>query len=353
MSTEIAVIPDRAPDYALALLAQYGLKPLNDLAIAGIGAGMPPSINCKGTRFQLNYSGESILLKSLEIGVVIVAAKDAMTKRFYAGAYNPDAEATAPDCYSINGTSPSQDSKLKQCETCASCPQNQFGSGKDAAGNPGKGKACGDRKVLAIYVASGKPELPEVWQFEITPAALKNFGTYVRQQLSPRGLDLRTVVTTIGFDESASFPQYTFTFGGMVPNEMLGKVLGTIASPEVKAIVEPSGSGVVQQVAHQEVAQGQPDNSAAIAAEQARVAAEKAEADKKAAAAEKKRLADEKKAADKAAADAAKNAGGVELGGFGGGFGEVAGSPAADTTGMSTSGTPTDTALASALGLDL
>jgi hypothetical protein len=352
MSTEIAVIPDRAPDYALALLAQYGLKPLNDLAIAGIGAGMPPSINCKGTRFQLNYSGESILLKSLEIGVVIVAAKDAMTKRFYAGAYNPDAEATAPDCYSINGTSPSPDSKLKQCETCASCPQNQFGSGKDAAGNPGKGKACGDRKVLAIYVASGKPELPEVWQFEITPAALKNFGTYVRQQLSPRGLDLRTVVTTIGFDESASFPQYTFTFGGMVPNEMLGKVLGTIASPEVKAIVEPSGSGVVQQqITGNTVEEAKVvDNSATIAAEQARVAAEKAATDK----AEKKRIADEKKAADKAAADAAKNAGGVELGGFGGGFGEVAGSPAAEVAGSATgSGTPTDTALASALGLDL
>lgn len=336
MENEVAVImPDAAPEYALALLKQYGLAPLNDTAILGIGAGMPPTIGCNGTRFVVKENGESKMLNRLTLDVAVIDAKEPFDKKWYATAYNPDS-AEAPDCMSEDGIRPTPGCKLQQSETCATCPQNQFGSGVDAQGNPGKGKDCSDRKRLAVF-AAGK-----AFRLDIMPSALKGWGEYIRQQLNPRGIDVRTCITTIGFAENASYPQYTFKFGGMLPQEQLPAVLSKIGTPEVRQIIDVVNSP--QQALTHKPDTGQAEAQAVLAEREAKAAAEKAEAEK----AEKKRLADEKKAAA-AAAKKGVTTSDDDFGSLGGGMG----TQTAQTEATGAAGKPSEADLAKALDLDL
>lgn len=45
---------------------------------------------------------------------------------------HPGQEAQSPDCWSDDGVKPAADSRLKQCESCAACAQNAFGSGNES-----------------------------------------------------------------------------------------------------------------------------------------------------------------------------------------------------------------------------
>ena len=131
-------------------------------AMAGISEGQPPSVRLSGKQFVMvdaagvettfppkalieNKSGQYCL------PAIILRAKEKFSKAFYINPYKPDVVAS-PDCYSLDAVRPDPLSPSLQSDTCASCPNNAFGSGKDNAGNPTKGKACNDNKMLAVYV---------------------------------------------------------------------------------------------------------------------------------------------------------------------------------------------------------
>ncbi len=50
-----------------------------------------------------------------------------------------------PDCFSVDNIQPSVEALDRQNETCAGCPQNEFGSARD-----GRSKACGTRTHLFL-----------------------------------------------------------------------------------------------------------------------------------------------------------------------------------------------------------
>ena len=77
-----------------------------------------------------------------EAEVIIVDAVREMT--YYPGAYDPN-NICAPTCFSFDAQMPHPDAEEPQHESCADCPQNQWGS----AGN-GKGKACKERVKLSF-----------------------------------------------------------------------------------------------------------------------------------------------------------------------------------------------------------
>jgi hypothetical protein len=219
----------------------------NEAFLAGLFVGVTfPTIGCKGTRFIFKAEGAETVLNTLELGVVLLSAKANLDKSYYASAYDPNqTEAKAPDCFSHDGIKPDAAATTKQCENCAGCAQNQFGSGKDAQGNPGKGKACADRKMLAIFAER------TACGFSIPPASLKAFSHYVKET-SRRGVDLSTAITIIGFDPNFSYPVLTFGFGGFLAEAQISKIEAMQASQAVADIIG-GGQLVLPAPAQQEV----------------------------------------------------------------------------------------------------
>ena len=178
----------------------------------------------------------------------MLKAKPGIDKQWYATKFVPGQEPASPDCYSLNGLTPEPDSAAKQCENCAGCAHNQFGSALDNSGNAMKGKACQDNKVVAIFANGG------VYRFKIPAASLRNFVSYVKQ-LQSHNLFLPAVITTIGFDPSVSYPMLTFKAQGALAEAQFAQIVTKIDSPEVadalmvKAAPAKAVQAPVQQIA--------------------------------------------------------------------------------------------------------
>ena len=216
------------------LAARVGVPSvLGDSLSGGLGGGGAdfPRISIKASRFRIVADGTETVLQDPSLEVVVVGANPGLSKAFYATAWNPDAEATAPDCFTLEGTRPDASSTQPQNDLCASCPQNAWGSKKTAQGKDIK--ACADKKRLAV-VAASDPTGP-IYLLEVTPAALTGLNKYSRE-LSMRGIAPEIVKMVISFDTNASFPKLQFGFGGFIDEatqEAVDKLYGT---PKVKEI---------------------------------------------------------------------------------------------------------------------
>ena len=235
------MIPDRAEVPAYILNPELA-KQANDDAMAGISTGYPPRLKINGTKFAtVDGNGEETPYPQAKLvpgadgnvylPAIVLRAKKELQKAWYAGAYNPKAEAQAPDCFSNDGVKPDPSAATKQCDLCANCPQNQYGTAKDAAGNPTNGKACSDNKILAVFI----PQMG-IHGFKVPPASLKNWALYVKN-LSNAGIPLGLAKTLVGFDPTASFPVLVFKFGGYVPENTVEKLAAMAQSTEAEEIV--------------------------------------------------------------------------------------------------------------------
>jgi len=207
----------------------------------GLGSGADfPRISIKASRFRIVEGGAETMLQDQTLEIVIVGANPNLTKAFYAAAWNPDAENTAPDCFSLDGLKPDPDSAQPQNDLCASCPQNAWGSKITDSGT--KLKACADKKRLAV-VAANDPS-GSVYLLEVTPAALKGLNQYQRE-LQMRGIAPEIVKTVISFDDKASFPKLNFGFAGFVDETTQVAVDGLFGTEQVKEITGEVSAGVV------------------------------------------------------------------------------------------------------------
>lgn len=236
-------VPATIPSYAVAL---FNAATINDEFSAGLPQGVSfPRIGLSGKQFVKHIDGTSevitgnftdpagnqVTVPMSSLKAVIVRGKAAIDKTWYVEKYNPNAaETKSPDCFSRDGIKPDPSATMKQCETCAQCAHNQFGSGTDQNGNPGKGKACSDTKQLAIYGAGG------VFGFKIPPASLKNFNVYLKT-LQGYGLTPPAVITTIGFDTTSTYPVLTFAYEGMLDETQAQKIAAMRESQEVMDII--------------------------------------------------------------------------------------------------------------------
>ena len=219
---------------------------------ASIGGGLStgadfPRISIKASRFRIVQGSAETVLQDPTLEVVVVGANPHLSKAFYAAAWNPDAEATAPDCASLSGIRPNADSPAPQSDLCATCPKNAWGSKVTAQGT--KIKACADKKRLAV-VAANDPTGP-IYLLEVTPAALKGLNQYQRE-LSMRGIAPEIVKTIISFDTDASFPKLQFGFGGFIDEAMQADVdalFGTPAVLEITGEVDPGATAAPVAVA--------------------------------------------------------------------------------------------------------
>lgn len=113
---------------------------------------------------------------------------------FYEGNFDRT-NPSPPVCFAV-GPEPSllipvDESPEKQSETCAACPNNQFGS-------HGRGKACKNTRLLAVVpvTENGIEEDAPLWIMSVPPTSIKAFDSYVgklavKQRTTPIGLVTR------------------------------------------------------------------------------------------------------------------------------------------------------------------
>jgi hypothetical protein len=190
-----------------------------------------PRISIKGARFRIVEGDTETVLDSTNLDVVIVGANPRLSKTWYAKQWDANAEATGPDCFSLDGVSPDPEATDPQNDLCASCPQNAWGSKITPTGQ--QVKACSDTKRLAV-VAADDASGP-VYLLSVTPAALKGLNQY-QKELAVRGIPPEIVKTRVSFDTDASFPKLKFTFAGFLEADVQQVVDGLFGTEQVKEI---------------------------------------------------------------------------------------------------------------------
>lgn len=177
----------------------------------GSGSGMRRIQLSNGRIFKRMVNGEQIGKSvSNQLDVIVVDWLMEPSRKFYAAAYDKDAKATLPDCWSNDGITPEATAKGKQSSSCAACPKNVKGSGSN-----GKGKACRYERRLAVLVV-GDPS-GDVYQIAVPGASLfsDNDGSIYgfegyKKFLLANGEGLDTVVTSIIYDAEADTAKVGF-----------------------------------------------------------------------------------------------------------------------------------------------
>jgi len=178
----------------------------------GSGAAAGKRISIKGGVFRLMDNGKEVAaIEDRYLDVIIVKAAPKVSRQYYAGAYDKDAAASAPDCTSNDGERPDASAKNKQSETCLSCPQNQAGSGT------GNSRACRYQQRLAVVLANDmegsvmQMVLPATSIFgkaEGDKHPLQSFARYLAAQNPP--INPEQIVTRMKFDTKSESPKLHF-----------------------------------------------------------------------------------------------------------------------------------------------
>jgi hypothetical protein len=196
------------------------------------------------------------------VEIIIVNASPAISKLWYKDGYS-EGDKSAPDCSSVDGVRPDPASPHKQCETCAACPMNVWGSKMLPSGKPGK--ACQDYKRLAIVPAGdmrnetyGGPLL-----LRVPAGSLSDMSQY-SNNLAAQGYPYFAVETVLSFDVQAAHPKLVFTASRVI-NEQEAQLVAELQNdPRTKRILQEA----VDMARHEGVEGGanaglaQPGNSA-------------------------------------------------------------------------------------------
>lgn len=149
-----------------------------------IGGRSLPFLSIAGQVFTIkdgendqNVSSLDKESKLLYVDVHVIDASPYMSKIYYPGKFDPDADPVAPTCYSNDGFKPASDVATPQCDLCAQCPHNAWGSRVTELGN--KGKACNDAWKVAVIVPEHHDE--KVIMMRVPPASLQNWLAYIAQ----------------------------------------------------------------------------------------------------------------------------------------------------------------------------
>jgi hypothetical protein len=166
--------------------------------------------NINGT-FKKMVNGEQVgnAIRG-EFNAIVVGMLTNVSRIFYKEKFDPNKEATLPNCWSNNGDKPEAGASDPQHSNCADCPKNIKGSGENG------GKACRYQRRVSLLLEGD--ESGTVYQFNIPAKSLFGKGTgnihpfesyvkfLVNNNMSP---DL--VVTNISFDSNAETMELVFS----------------------------------------------------------------------------------------------------------------------------------------------
>lgn len=191
------IVSQELPDF----LQQAGVSELTKQL-----AGRPgvKRIVPKNGSFKLMVRGEEMGKIKGDLKAIVVNASPKVGRIFYAQQWSPDAEPTAPDCFSNDGATPDAKATNPQSHNCNDCPQNIKGSGQ------GTSKACRYSRRIAVVLEQdfGTSLEGEVYQMNLASKSL--FGENVddaftfenyTKYLSSNGKSIDFMVTRISFNE--------------------------------------------------------------------------------------------------------------------------------------------------------
>lgn len=177
-----------------------------------------------------------------EFNAIIVDMLGNPGRTFYAKEYDPDAKPTLPDCYSNEGDKPEASATSKQATSCAVCPKNADGSGRN-----GKGKACRFQRKVALLLEGDTSG--DIYQFNIPAKSLFGKGTgnthpfeqYCRYLVS-NGAAPDRVVTTIAYNLDAETMELNFTADRFISAEELELVTTAQNNPTTRRLITISSA---------------------------------------------------------------------------------------------------------------
>lgn len=191
--------------------------------------------------FRKTVGGEEMGKVKGNLNVIIVNASPAVGRIFYAKQWTPDAEPTAPDCFSNDGRAPDAGSTNPQADRCDNCEKNIKGSGQ------GNSKACRYSRRIAMVLEEdfGTSLEGEVYQMNLASKSLfgegagdnthtfENYSKY----LSNNGKSLDYVVTQISFNEENDNQSVLFTPIGYINKAQYAVTSQVAQKPEVLKMV--------------------------------------------------------------------------------------------------------------------
>lgn len=225
MTTEMTNVPQHIQDRISARKLANTRSALLD-AVAGESF---PRISTRASRYRLVDDGLETVIGT-ELDVVFVAVNPKVSRAYYEGAFDPDAKAP-PTCSSSDGVTPDTNIAKPQNDNCAKCPNNVLGSKMLPSGE--KGKLCGSTRLTAV-VSSADPS--KVYGLGVSLMAMKGLREYFKG-LSNYGMIPEEVVTTLGFDDKASYPLITFKHKAYVPAKLLDRIAALGTEPETLKII--------------------------------------------------------------------------------------------------------------------
>ena len=250
MSNEVSIFKQ-----AGAVSTSVGRRELSELAKSLASSGTTSrriQTNTNGT-FKRLINGEQIgdAVRG-DINVIIVHALPKVSRTFYAGAYDPNAKPTLPDCWSNDGDRPEASAGNKQAANCTVCDMNVVGSGQN-----GKGRACRFQRRIAVLLAGDTTG--EVYQFNVPAKSLFGkgvgnvhpFESYVKYLLGHHESP-DTVITNISYDLNADSMELLFTPVRGLNEDEYALVKQVQKDPSTKRLCEltvAAQDGVKKQVA--------------------------------------------------------------------------------------------------------
>jgi len=212
-------------------------------------------------RIQCNINGTfKKLVNGEQIGnsvrgtmnVIVIAAQPKVSRVYYAGKYDPNAEATMPNCWSNAGDIPEAAATDKQHANCADCPMNVKGSGENGT------RACRFQRRISVLLEGDTTG--DIYQMSIPSKSLFGkgsgnvhpFESYVKF-LVANGESPDTVVTTVAFDDEVEGMELVFSPSRPVTDEEYTLIQKAQARPEAEMytrITVASVDGVRKEPKH-------------------------------------------------------------------------------------------------------
>ena len=224
--TDLTVLNQDLPDF----LQNAGVS---DLTKALAGRTGVKRIVPKNGIFRKTVGGEEMGKVKGNLDVVIVSASPKVGRIFYAKQWTPDAEPTAPDCFSNDGNAPDAGSVAPQSSRCDTCAQNIKGSGQ------GNSKACRYSRRIAMTLVEDFGTSLEGSVYQMNLASKSLFGDSVGNNTHPfesyikylanNGKSLDYVVTQLSFNENNDNQSILFT-----PTRFINKAEHSVTSEVAK-----------------------------------------------------------------------------------------------------------------------
>jgi hypothetical protein len=209
----------------------------------------------KNGTFKLVVGGEEMGKIKGDLNAIVVNAAPKVGRIFYAKAWSPDAEPTAPDCFSNDGNVPDAKAANPQSHNCNDCPQNVKGSGQ------GQSKACRYSRRVALVLEQDFNTSLEGQVYQMNLASKSLFGDSVgdamtfenySKYLSSNGKSIDYVVTKISFNDENDNQSLLFTANRYIKRQEFDVVQKVANTEQTKALVVMTPSqadGVTKQPA--------------------------------------------------------------------------------------------------------